>query len=129
VKKIICTITLAVLCLFLSAQKSQAQYCSYGIAYGISAVWQADHSVYFYSSTELDYCAGLYYDPATYGRYTEGNFATENVRLLADGYTEGYSYVYPAVIFVGYDFPINFEYYNTDTIHYVIEYYQVYTCF
>jgi hypothetical protein len=24
----------------------------------------------FISSTELDYCAGLYYDPATYGRYS-----------------------------------------------------------
>ena len=128
-KKTICTITLAILCLFLSAQKSQAQYCSYGLAFGISAVWQSGTAVYFYSSTELDYCAGLYYDPATYGRFSEGNFATENVRLLADGYTEGYSYIIPAEIFAAYGFPINFEYYNTDTIHYVIEYYQVYTCF
>lgn len=128
-KKTLCTITLAILCLFFSAQKSQAQYCSYGIAYGISAVWQSGNSVFFYSATELDYCAGLYYDPATYGRFTEGNFATENVRLLADGYTEGYSYVIPAEIFAGYGAPINFQYYNTDTIHYVLEYYQVYTCF
>ena len=128
-KKALCTLTLTILCLFLSAQKSQAQYCSYGIAYGISAVWQSGNAVFFYSATQLDYCAGLYYDPATYGRFSEGNFATENVRLLADGYTEGYSYVIPAEIFAGYGAPINLEFYNTDTIHYVLEYYQVYACF
>lgn len=66
-KKIICTITFAILCIFMAAEKSQAQYCGYGVAYGVSAVWQSGSTVYFYSSTELDYCAGLYYDPATYG--------------------------------------------------------------
>jgi hypothetical protein len=128
-KKIICTITFAILCIFMAAEKSQAQYCSYGVAYGVSAVWQSGTTVYFYSSTELDYCAGLYYDPATYGRFTEGNFATENVRLLGDGYTEGYADWIPAEIYTNYSFPINHEYYNTDTIHYVLEYYQYYTCF
>lgn len=122
-------ITLTILCLFLSAQKSQAQYCSYGIAYGISAVWQSGTTVYFYSATDLDYCAGLYYDPATYGLYTEGNWATENVRVLGEAYTEGFSDWIPAEIYASYGFPINNEYYNTDTTHYVLEYYQVWACF
>ena len=130
-KKTLCTITLALFCLFLSAQKAQAQYyyCNYGVAYGTSAVWQSGTTVYFYSSTELDYCAGLYYDPATYGRYSEGNWATENVRLLGDAYTEGYADWVPAEIYASFAYPIDNEYYNTDTIHYVLEYYQQYYCF
>lgn len=128
-KKTLCTITLALFCLFLSAQKAQAQYCSYGVAYGTSAVWQSGSTVYFYSSTELDYCAGLYYDPATYGRYSEGYWPTENVRLLGEAYTEGYADWVPAEIYASYSAPVNNQYYNTDTIHYVLEYYQYYTCF
>lgn len=128
-KKTLCMITLTILCLFLSAQKSQAQYCGYGIAWGVSAVWQSGTTVYFYSATDLDYCAGLYYDPATYGLYTEGNWATENVRVLGQAYTEGYSDWVPAEIYASYSFPINQQYYNTDTTHYVLEYYQIWACF
>lgn len=128
-RKTLCTMALALFCLFLSAQKAQAQYCSYGVAYGTSAVWQSGTTIYFYSSTELDYCAGLYYDPATYGRYSEGNWATENVRLLGDAYTEGYADWEPAEIYASYGYPIDREYYNTDTSHYVLAYYQYYMCF
>lgn len=129
-KRALCTIALALICLLLTAQKAQAQYyCSYGVAYGVSAVWQSGTTVYFYSSTELDYCAGLYYDPATWGRYSEGNWASENVRMLGEGYTEGYSDWVPAEIYASYGAPINNQYYNTDTRHYVLEYYQQYYCF
>lgn len=128
-KKLLCTLALAFFCLMLAPRQAQAQYCGYGVAYGTSYTWQSGSSVYFYSSTELDYCAGLYYDPATYGRYSEGNFATENTRLLADGYTEGYADWIPAEIYYSYGSPINNQYYNTDTTHYVLEYYQQYACF
>jgi hypothetical protein len=122
-------LALAFLWLFAAPQQAQAQYCSYGIAYGASWTWQDNNAVYGYSATALDYCAGLYYDPAVYGRFSEGNFATENVRLLADAYTEGYADWIPAEILFGYGAPRNFEYYNTDSIHYVLEYYQYYACF
>jgi hypothetical protein len=129
-KKLLCTLTLAFFCLLLAPQQAQAQYyCSYGIAWGTSYTWQSGTSVYFYSSTELDYCAGLYYDPATWGRYSEGNWATENVRMLGEGYTEGYADWYPAEIYFSYSFPTHNQYYNTDTRHYVLEYYQQYYCF
>jgi hypothetical protein len=121
---------LAFLWLFAAPRQAQAQdYCSYGIAYGVSWTWQDNNAVYGYSATALDYCAGLYYDPAVYGRFTEGNFSTENVRLLADGYTEGYADWIPAEIYFAYGYPRDYEYYNTDSIHYVLEYYQYYACF
>jgi hypothetical protein len=123
-------LTLAFLWLFAAPQQAQAQeYCSYGLAYGVSWTWQDNNAVYGYSATALDYCAGLYYDPAVYGRFSEGNFATENVRLLADAYTEGYADWIPAEIGFAYGAPRSFEYYNTDSIHYVLEYYQYYACF
>lgn len=129
-KKTLCAITLILFCLCLSAREARAQYyCSYGVAYGTSAVWQSGSTVYFYSSTELDYCAGLYYDPATYGRYSEGYWPSENVRLLGSAYTEGYADWVPAEIYASYGYPVNNQYYNTDTIHYVLEYYQQYACF
>src|SRR5215213_12670 len=128
-KKLLCTLALAVLWLFASPQRAQAQYCSYGVAYGVSWTWQDNSAVYGYSATSLDYCAGLYYDPAVYGRFSEGNFATENVRLLAEGYSEGYADWIPAEVLFGYGSPIGFQYYNTDSIHYVLEYYQYYACF
>lgn len=129
-KTLLCTLTLAFFCLLLAPQQAQAQYyCSYGIAYGTSYTWQSGTSVYGYSSTQLDYCAGLYYDPATWGRFSEGSWASENVRMLADVYTEGYADWVPAEIYFSYGYPRNNEYYNTDTRHYVLEYYQQYACF
>ncbi|HEX8633127.1 MAG TPA: DUF4214 domain-containing protein [Pyrinomonadaceae bacterium] len=129
-KKLLCILTLAFFGFLLTPQQAQAQYyCSYGIAYGTSYTWQSGSSVYFYSSTELDYCAGLYYDPATWGRYSEGLWASENVRLLGEGYTEGYADWVPAEIAFNYGYPSHNQYYNTDTRHYVLEYYQQYYCF
>jgi hypothetical protein len=129
-KKLLYTLTLTFFVLLLTPQQAQAQYyCSYGVAYGTSYTWQSGSSVYFYSSTELDYCAGLYYDPATWGRYSEGSWASENVRMLAQGYTEGYADWVPAEILFNYGYPYHNQYYNTDTRHYVLEYYQQYYCF
>lgn len=129
-KKLLCILTLAFFGLLLTPQQAQAQYyCSYGVAYGTSYTWQSGSSVYFYSSTELDYCAGLYYDPATWGRYSEGSWASENVRMLGEGYTEGYADWVPAEIAFNYGYPYHNQYYNTDTRHYVLEYYQQYYCF
>ena len=129
-KKLLCILTLAFFGLLLTPQQVQAQYyCSYGVAYGTSYTWQSGSSVYFYSSTELDYCAGLYYDPATYGRFSEGLWASENVRLLGEGYTEGYADWVPAEIYYSYGYPYHNQYYNTDTSHYVLEYDQQYYCF
>ena len=129
-KKLLCTLMLAFFGLLLTPQQAQAQYyCSYGVAYGTSYTWQSGSSVYFYSSTQLDYCAGLYYDPATWGRYSEGSWASENVRMLGEGYTEGYADWVPAEIGFSYAYPYHNQYYNTDTRHYVLEYYQQYYCF
>lgn len=117
-----------IFCLFIGANQVQAQ-CASGTVYQTSLVWQSGNGVFGYSGTELDYCAGLYGNPAAWGRFTEGNYATENVRPIGEGYTEGYADWNPAEIFFSYQYPINNEYYNVDTTHYLIEYYQVYACF
>ncbi|MGI8669592.1 MAG: hypothetical protein ACR2J3_07030 [Aridibacter sp.] len=117
-----------IFCLFVGANQVQAQ-CASGTVYQTSLVWQEGNGVFGYSGTELDYCAGLYSNPAAWGRFTEGNYATETVRLIGEGYTEGYADWNPAQIFFSYQYPINNEYYNVDTTHYLIEYYQVYSCF
>jgi len=96
-------------CLVLGAQSIHAQ-CSPGYAYMTSLTWQSGNQVFGYSSTELDYCAGLYYDPAVWGRFTEGNWATENPFLLGQGYTEGYADVTPAEVYFSYAYPLNNEY-------------------
>src|SRR5918993_4361886 len=108
-----CILTLALLWLFAAPQQAQAQSqgCPPGAALGISLAWQDNNAVYGYSATFLDYGAGLCYDPAVYGRFSEGNFATENVRLLADAYTEGYADWIPAEILFWYTAPRDFEYY------------------
>lgn len=125
-KLLLCSLTLAFLCLF--AAPRQAQACSYAVVYGASWTWQSGSSVHFYSGTDLDYCAGLYYDPATYGRYSESS-PTAGTRLLGDGYTEGYSDWLPAEIEASFGYPYHDRVYHTDTNHYVLEYYQYYGCF
>ncbi len=97
--------------------------CSVGYVYISSWTWHDGQNVYGYGATELDYCAGLYYDPAVYSRFVEGNYQSENFRLLADGYSEGYADWYPAEVGFRYNQPIGNEYYNTDSVHYVIDYY------
>jgi hypothetical protein len=128
-KPLSCLFAIVFFCLFLGVQQTQAQYCSYGVVYGTSFAWQSGDAVYGYSATELDYCAGAYYDPAVWGRFSEGNWATENPTMLAEGYTEGYADWIPAEIYFSYQYPVNNEYYNVDSTHYVLEYYQVYYCY
>jgi hypothetical protein len=128
-KRLLCVWALAFLWLFVASKQAQAQYCNYGIAYGVSWTWQDNNAVYGYAATELDYCAGLYYDPAVYSRFVEGNYRTENTRVLGEGYSEGYADWIPAEIYFGYGYPRDYEYYNTDSTHYVLEYYQSYACF
>ena len=114
---------------FLGTQHAKAQYCPVATVYGTSFAWQQGNAVYGYSSTELDYCAAIYYDPATWGRFSEGNWATETPILLASAYTEGYADWVPADIYFSYIYPASNEYYNVDTVHYVKEYYQRYVCY
>lgn len=108
---------------FLSASE---MYACDGTIYETSAVWQSGNTVVGYSSTQLDYCAGIYYDPATWGRFSEGNWAMENPRIIDNVYTQGYGSSVAALINYNYNYPINGHYYNVDTQHYFISYYQVY---
>lgn len=97
--------------------------CYYANIYVSSLTWHDGQYVYGYAYTEMDYCAGLYYDPAVYSRFVEGNYQQENTRLLAQGYAEGYADSHPAAVHFRYAHPIGNEYYNTDSIHYVLDAY------
>ncbi len=111
-------------CLFAGAVETKAQLSCTAVAYGASWVFQDGNKVHGYSATELNGCAGAYYDPATWGRFSEGNWATETPILLGEAYTEGYGAFIDARIDYRYIYPANNEYYNVDTTHYVIEYFQ-----
>lgn len=67
--------------------------------------------------------------PLRGGRFSEGNWATENPTLLGESYTEGVGSWVRARIDYRYIYPATNEYYNVDTTHYVIEWYQQYNCF
>lgn len=128
-RKSIRTFALLLFSLFLAAAAAPTEasaQCLTGTVYVTSFAWQSSAEVYGYSSTELDYCAGFYYDPATWGRFSEGNWATEAPRMLSTQYTEGSSDYIPADIYYSYGYPVNGQYYNVDTQHYIIAYYQVY---
>lgn len=116
-------ILLLAFCCSLSASEL---YACDGTIYETSLAWQSGNTVAGYSSTELDYCAGIYYDPATWGRFSEGNWAVENPRMISDAYTQGYGSSVAAQINYNYAYPFNGQYYNVDTQHYIISYYQVY---
>ncbi|MCP9494727.1 MAG: RICIN domain-containing protein [Pyrinomonadaceae bacterium MAG19_C2-C3] len=97
--------------------------CYRGYISGSSLVWHDGRYVYGYAYSEMDYCGGLYYDPAIYSRFVEGNYQSENTRLLAQGYASGYADTNPAAVHFSYAYPIGNEYYNTDSIHYAIDAY------
>jgi hypothetical protein len=87
----ICAFVFAVLCLCVLPQQAKAQY-----AYGTSAIGYDDTTkeVFGYSSTELDYYAGYYYDP-----YVEGFMYDQyNYNPIDSGYNRGFAYYYPAEV-------------------------------
>lgn len=120
-RKIIFTFTFIILSLFLTT-KISAQCI--GTIYDTSFTWQTSTSVHGYSSTDIDYCAGLYYDPAAAGIFTE-SYSTFYA-VLGNGYSQGYADWTPAEIFYSYYSPVENVNYTTVTDHYVIAYYQVY---
>jgi hypothetical protein len=120
-KKLFC-LSIFVFCSLFVASLVSAQ-CQ-GNVYLTSLTWQTANSVQSYSSTELDYCAGLYYDPAVSGNLTEG-YGTGSA-LIGQGYTQGYADSIPARLDFGYAAPINNLSYTTNGDHYVIAYYLVY---
>lgn len=95
-----------------------------GNVYTTSLSLQSGNSVQGFTSTELDYCAGLYYDPANSGTFTEG-YGTGNA-ILRTGYTEGYGDSVPAELNFISLAPISNATYTTSGNHFVIAYYQVY---
>lgn len=123
-KKLFCLIILTFSCLFL-VSKGFAQ-CQ-GNVYITSLTWQTANSVQSYSSTELDYCSGLYYDPVVSGSLIEGY--GNGYAVLGQGYTQGFADSVPARLDFGYAAPINNLSYATNGDHYVIAYYQVYVPF
>lgn len=52
---------------------SSASAQCFGTAYLTSLTWATDDSVHGFSSTELDYCAGQFYDPALWADFTENS--------------------------------------------------------
>ncbi|HEX8149792.1 MAG TPA: hypothetical protein VF591_21610 [Pyrinomonadaceae bacterium] len=79
------------LCLCVLPQQARAQY-----VYGTSAIGYDDNTkeVFGYSSTELDYYAGYYYDP-----YVEGFMYDQyNYNPISSGYNRGFAYYWPAEV-------------------------------
>ena len=95
-----------------------------GNVFTISLSWKTEKSVHGFTSTELDYCAGLYYDPANKGIFEE-NYGT-GTALLGTAYTQGYADSVPAELSFDSYAPISNGIYTTIGNHYVIAYYQVY---
>ena len=106
--------------LFVSTANAQCQ----GNVYIVSLTEQTGNSVGSYTETELDYCAGLYYDPAVSGNLIEG-YGTGNA-LIGQGYTQGTGSSNPARLDFLYAAPINNLSYTTSGEHYLIAYYLVY---
>lgn len=104
--------------LFLSNQfRTHAQYAygASGIAYDGSTRY-----VFGYSRTEVDYYAGLYYDP-----YVEGFLYDQyNTYPLSYGASRGYEYVIPAEVNTD-AFSSPSTRYDVISDHYVISYYSV----
>jgi hypothetical protein len=126
----LCALLFAALCFFAWPQQAQAQYCDWGTAYGTSIVTYDDstHGVYGYSSTELDYCAGLYYDPYVEGYLYEGHL-TEFLGDAVDAdYGDGYADIYPAEAYTAVAAKPQTRYLQK-SYHYVIAYYNEYGCF
>jgi hypothetical protein len=119
------------LCVFAWPQQAQAQYyCGGGTAYGISIITydNTTHGVYAYSGTELDYCAGVYYDPYVEGYLYEGRLTEFLGDAVDSDYGYGYANVYPAEAFTSAHAKPSTRY-IIKTYHYVVGYYYQYACY
>ena len=127
----LCAVVFAALCFLAWPQATQAQYyCGGGTAYGISIIAYDDptHGVYAYSGTELDYCAGVYYDPYVEGYLYEGGLTEFLADAVDSDYGYGYADIYPAEAYTGVAAKPNTRY-IIKTYHYVVAYYNQYACF
>lgn len=127
----LCAVVFAALCFLAWPQATQAQYyCGGGTAYGISIIAYDDptHGVYAYSGTELDYCAGVYYDPYVEGYLYEGGLTEFLGDAVDSDYGYGYADIYPAEAYTGVAAKPNTRY-IIKTYHYVVAYYNQYACF
>jgi Domain of unknown function (DUF4214) len=119
---IFCAILFVAFCCLALPQKAQA-FCYGGTAYGSSYVLFDDQTqtVYGYSATELDYCAGLYYDPYVEGYLYQGNSAVDA------GSSLGYADYYAAEVYTASAAqPVT--QYTVLSDHYVVAYYSYYGC-
>ena len=92
-KKLFCLTILVFCSLFLvTSMSAQCQ----GNYYITSFTWQTANTVQGFTSTELDYCAGLYYDPAVSGSLTE--VAGTGTAVLGQSYTQGSAHYAPAIV-------------------------------
>jgi hypothetical protein len=119
-KSLFCLLVLAALWMFVSPQKAQAQY-----VFGYSEVGYNQNSryVYGYSSTTLDYYAGLYYDPEVAG-YLFWQF--ENEIPLDEGYGYGFEDIFPAEVFNYSTAYRSSTVYDEQGNHYITPYYSNY---
>lgn len=127
----LCAVVFAALCFLAWPQTTQAQYyCGGGTAYGISIITYDDqtHGVYAYSGTELDYCAGVYYDPYVEGYLYEGRLTEFLSDAVDSDYGYGYADIYPAEAFTGVRAKPSTRY-IIKSYHYVVAYYNQYGCF
>ena len=116
-------LALAVMCLFLTAPKTNGQRV-YGISYiqGDPNTRQIDG----YSATWLDYNAAYYYDPAVLGElYDDVGLANEHP--LDSGYTEGFG-IYPAEIFTNTSLYRPNTRYHLYSTHFIRAYYFYSSC-
>jgi hypothetical protein len=123
-RKIVFTVVFFAVFMLAAAQQANA-FCNAGTAYGFSDIVYDDQSniVAGYSSTELDYCAGLYYDP-----YVEGYLYSQHSGFPLDsGYSLGYADWYPAEVFTLAEGVASTQY-TVLSDHYVVAYYYYTEC-
>lgn len=120
----LCKIVFAALCCLVLPQQVRA-FCNAGTAYGYSYLSydSAGNIVDGYSATELDYCAGLNYDP-----YVEGYLYDQYNSFPKDyGYSLGYADWWPAEVFTSTS-GIPGTQYTLLSDHYVVAYFYYTEC-
>jgi hypothetical protein len=81
-------------CFMPTKAEAQIYVCNYGYVYGLSYILDdpLTNTVYGYSATELDFCAGLYYDP-----YVEG-YMFKGSSIVSARASLGYANIVDAVV-------------------------------
>jgi hypothetical protein len=113
-------ITFIFCCLFCASTVS-AQ-CE-GYAYIYSQTSQTSNSVHGYTTTYLDYCAGLYYDPEVLGSFAET--LPGGPAIIGEGFSQGYNDTRPAELQFDYRAPLKSAPYTVGGNHFLTAYYQV----